>query len=171
MFEHPAAAAAIWAVASLTPMAVSRLDLGVDPAMGRQASTVSPLMVAWPVDWEYRLVSSAVVRLLRCPSPWSKYKTPSPSRAKGTKVRVVPEVFGPRAARAKSIWPVTLTVALVHDPELFSHFTLLMESNRAVIPAVVELGRSNDGPPVLVVMHPGEVVVPPKGWASNEAMV
>src|ERR1700688_3125560 len=108
MVEHPTAAAAIWAVASDTPMAASRLDRGVDPAMGRQASTVSPLMVACPLGWEYRFVSWAVVRLLRCPSPWSKYNTPNPSRAKGTKVRLVPEVLGPLAARVKSIWPVTL---------------------------------------------------------------
>ena len=36
------------------------------------------------------------------------------------KVRVVPVDFGPRAARAKSIWPVTLTGALVHEAEVFS---------------------------------------------------
>ena len=31
------------------------------------------------------------------------------------KVRVEPAIFTPRAARAKSIWPVTLTGVLVND--------------------------------------------------------
>jgi len=33
-------------------------------------------------------------------------------------VRVVPAVFGPRAARAKSICPTVLTAVLVHEAEL-----------------------------------------------------
>jgi hypothetical protein len=35
----------------------------------------------------------------------------------------------------------------------------------------VEFGRSNDGPPNLVVTQPGLVVVPPRGLASNELIV
>ena len=78
-------------------------------------------------------------------------------------MRVVPDVFGPRAARAKSICPVTLTVALVHESDRFSHPVPLIASSRAPIPAVVEFGRSKDGPPTLVVMQPGLRVVPPLG--------
>ena len=81
---------------------------------------------------------------------------------------VLPDVFGPRAARAKSICPVTLTVALVHEPDEFSHPVPLMASSRAAIPAVVELGRSKDGPPTLVVTQPGLRVVPPWGLASKD---
>ena len=84
---------------------------------------------------------------------------------------VVPPDLGPRAARAKSIWPVTLTGVLVHEADEFSHPLPFTASNRAAIPAVVELGRSNDGPPTLVVMQPGLRVVPPGGLASKDWMV
>ena len=39
------------------------------------------------------------------------------------------------------------------------------------MPAVVELGRSKDGPPVLVVMQPGLRVEPPVGKASKDWIV
>ena len=39
------------------------------------------------------------------------------------------------------------------------------------MPAVVELGRSKEGPPVRVVMQPGVTVVPGSGLASYEEMV
>ncbi len=62
-------------------------------------------------------------------------------------------------------------MAPVHDAEVFSKPAPVTRSLRAARPAVVELGRSKDGPPGSVVMQPGLVVVPPWGYASNDTMV
>ena len=86
-------------------------------------------------------------------------------------MRTEPPVFGPRAARAKLNWPVTLTTELVQEAEVFSKPSPSISALRAAMPAVVELGRSKDGPPVLVVMQPGLRVEPPVGKASKDEIV
>src|ERR1700728_2900984 len=97
---------------------------------------------------------------------------PRASRPQGMKVRVDPEVLVPRADRAKLIWPVTFTGVLVHEVLVVSSQPVpLIESNRAVMPLLEELGRSKDGPPNSVVMQPGLTVVPPAGKASKDWMV